>query len=68
MEIDIKWWSIISVIIISLVAILIIDGNSQIKSIEQCKTVRIRPFPQHFFTRVGIIELDKAKQYQPSCL
>jgi hypothetical protein len=68
MEIDVKWWSIITVIIISLIAILIIDGNTSIKNIEGCKTARIRPFPQQFFTWVGIVELNNTKQYQPSCL
>lgn len=68
MEIDVKWWSIIAVIIISLLAFLIIDGNSQIKSIENCKTQRIRAFPQQFFTWMGILELNDKKQYQPSCL
>lgn len=68
MEVDVKWWSIIVVVIISLLAILIIDGNNQVKKIEDCKTVRIRPFPQQFFTWVGIVELNNSKQYQPSCL
>jgi hypothetical protein len=68
MEIDVKWWSIITVIIISLLAILIIDGNSQVKNIEGCKTQRIRSFPMQFFTWNGIVELNNAKQYQPSCL
>jgi len=68
MEIDVKWWSIIAVVVIGLIAILIIDGNTQIKNIEGCKTARIRPFPQQFFTWVGIVELNDKKLYQPSCL
>lgn len=68
MDIDVKWWSIIAVIVISLIAVLIIDGNSQIRSIENCKTQRIRPFPQQFFTWNGIVELNDKKLYQPSCL
>ena len=68
MEIDVKWWSIIAVITISLIAFLIIDGNKQVKSLEGCKSARIRPFPQQFFTWVGIVELNDKKLYQPSCL
>jgi len=68
MEIDVKWWSIIAVITISLIAFLVIDGNLQVKKIDDCKTQRIRPFPQQFFTWVGIVELNDKKLYQPSCL
>lgn len=68
MEIDIKWWSVIIIVTISLLAILIIDGNLQVKKIENCKTQRIRPFPQQFFTWNGILELNDKKLYQPSCL
>lgn len=68
MEIDVKWWSIIAVITISLLAFLIIDGAKLTKSLEECKTARIRPFPQQFFTWVGIVELNDKKLYQPSCL
>ncbi len=68
MEVDIKWWSVIAVIIISLLAFLIIDANTSVKSIEGCKTARIRPFPQQFFTWAGIVQLNDSKQYQPSCL
>ena len=68
MDIDTKWWSIMAVVIISLLAIIVIDANSQTKSMENCKTQRIRPFPQQFFTWDGIVELNKSGKYQPSCL
>jgi hypothetical protein len=68
MEINVKWWSIIAVVVISLLAILIIDGNTQLKNIEGCKTIRIRPFPQQFFNWTGIVELTNKGAYQPSCL
>jgi len=68
MEIDVKWWSIIAIITISLLAFLIVDGSKQSKSLEECKTARIRSFPQQFFTWVGIVELNDKKLYQPSCL
>jgi len=68
MKIDTKWWSVIAVIIISLLVILIINGNSEVKKIEGCKTQRIRPFSQQFFSWGGIVELNKSGKYQPSCL
>ena len=68
MDIDVKWWSVIAVVAISLIAIFIIDGNTSVKNIEGCKTLRIRPFPKEFFTWDGIVELNKAGKYQPSCL
>ena len=68
MEIDVKWWSIITVVIIFLIAILVIDANTSVKSIEGCKGLRIRPFPDKFFTWTGIVELNEKKLYQPSCL
>ena len=68
MDIDVKWWSIISVLIILLITVFIIDGNKTTKNISMCKAARIRPFPKEFFTWNGIVELNTAKQYQPSCL
>lgn len=68
MDVDVKWGSIITVIVIMLLAILVIDANSQIKSIEGCKGLRIRPFPKEFFTWEGVVELNKTGKYQPSCL
>lgn len=68
MEIDVKWWSMIAVVVISLIAILVIDGNTSVRNIDGCKTLRIRSFPKEFFTWSGIVELNTAKQYQPSCL
>ncbi|MFA7301503.1 MAG: hypothetical protein WC069_04290 [Candidatus Shapirobacteria bacterium] len=68
MDIDVKWWSIITVLIISLLAVIIIDANSQVKSIDGCKSQRIRPFSQQFFTWNGIVDLNEKKLYQPSCL
>ena len=68
MNIDFKWWSIMAIVVIGLIAVLIISGDATVKSIEGCKTLRIRPFSKEFFTWNGIVELNNSKQYQPSCL
>lgn len=68
MKIEIKWWTMISILIISLLIILFINKKTQVKSIEGCKDARIRPFSKEFFTWNGIVELNNSKQYQPSCL
>lgn len=68
MEIDVKGWSIMIVVIISLMAFLVIDANKSVNNIEGCKDLRIRQFPKEFFTWGGIVELNKTGKYQPSCL
>jgi len=68
MEVNTKWWSIIIVVIISLMAFLIINSQGEVAGIENCKAARIRAYPEKYFTWNGIVDLVNSKNYQPNCL
>lgn len=62
------WWGGIVVILIVLLAILIIDSQKEIKTLETCKSLRIRPLNEKFFTWEGMLELNQKGEYQPKCI
>ena len=62
------WWSGIIVFLIILVAILVVDSQKELSSINNCKSLRIRPLAQKFFTWEGILELNQKGEYQPKCI
>ena len=57
---------IISIII--LIAVLVIDSQSEMRNMAQCKALRIMPLTEKFFTWNGILELNQKGEYQPKCL
>ncbi len=65
---NIYWWSGIIVFLIVLVAILVVDSQKQIKLLNTCKSLRIRPLSEKFFTWEGILELNQKAEYQPKCI
>lgn len=62
------WWSGIIIFLIILVGILVVDSQKEIALIENCKSLRIRPLSQKFFTWEGILELNQKGEYQPKCI
>lgn len=60
--------SLMIVIIVSLVAILVIDSQREIKKNADCKKLRIKSLTEKFFTWDGIVELNQKGEYQPKCL
>jgi hypothetical protein len=62
------WWSGIIVILVALVAVLVIDSQNEVKSLESCKNLRIRPLTEKFFTWNGMLELNQKGEYQPKCI
>jgi hypothetical protein len=62
------WWSGIIVFLIVLVAILVVDSQKQIKLLNTCKSLRIRPLSEKFFNWEGILELNNKGEYQPKCI
>ncbi|MBU1117746.1 hypothetical protein KKD37_02160 [Patescibacteria group bacterium] len=60
--------SLMIVIIVSLVAILVIDSQREIKKNADCKKLRIKALTEKFFTWDGIVELNQKGEYQPKCL
>jgi len=62
------WWSGIIVFLIVLVAILVVDSQKQIKLLNTCKSLRIRPLSENFFSWEGILELNQKGEYQPKCI
>lgn len=61
-------WSGMIIFLIILIAVLIIDSQSEIKNMAQCKALRIMPLTEKFFTWNGIVELNINGKYQPKCL
>ncbi|MFA6602396.1 MAG: hypothetical protein WCT01_01200 [Candidatus Shapirobacteria bacterium] len=62
-----KWlWSVL--IIMGLLLVIFIDGQSQVKAIESCKNLRIIPLTEKYFTFKGIYDLVEKGSYQPKCL
>lgn len=68
MDKNFYWWSGIIVVLIILVAILVVDSKNEVANIEQCKSLRIRPLSEKFFTWNGILELNQKAEYQPKCI
>lgn len=65
---DIYWISTIIVILMSMLTIYIINSRTELKKLQLCQQVRIRPFAAEFFTGVGINKLASEGKLQPLCL
>jgi hypothetical protein len=65
-----RTWEWIGAVIFFLVLItfFILNSIGEIRSVELCKSMRIRPFVDKFFTWQGMLDLNKTGEYQPKCI
>jgi len=59
------WWILV---VVALFVVIGIDVNTQLKTISECKKLRIRPYTEKLFTFNGIVELIQKGEYQPKCI
>ena len=65
---NLYWWSVIVVSWVILIAILVVNSQYELKKNETCKSLRIRPLSEKFFSWDGILELNSKGEYQPKCI
>ena len=68
MDKNIYWWSGAIVFLVALLAFIVINSQVELKKQLLCKSLRIRPLSEKFFTWSGIVELNQKGEYQPKCL
>lgn len=61
-------WSGVVVFLVVLVALLVVNSQSELKKQIMCQSLRIRPLSEKFFTWDGILELNQKGEYQPKCI
>lgn len=61
-------WSGIMIFFVVLIAVLVVDSQTQLKNQLRCQSLRIRPLTGKFFTWDGILELNNKGEYQPKCI
>lgn len=68
MDKNFYWWSGIIIVLVVLVAFLVIDSRNEVAELSKCKSQRIRPLTEKFFTWNGMLELNQKGEYQPKCI
>lgn len=62
------WWASLAMFLLLLLGVFVIIGINEVKNLETCQQLRIRPFTEQFFTWSGILELNQKGEYQPKCI
>jgi hypothetical protein len=65
---NIYTWSGIIIFLVALTAFIVVNSQSESKKLTLCKSQRIRPLTDKFFTWEGILDINSKGEYQPKCL